>query len=134
MEQVVVITVFAICAAVCVKIFVVSYLMTVNSIDTKNALIVAESAAEIHKAFVGDTSKIAEMLGSADGIHYDSDSIFIYFDDHWNPISAAYASFVLRSANFEGEFSVIFADIAVDRISNDEKLVSLTVAARRGER
>ena len=128
MEQIVVITVFAICAAVCVKILAVSFLITVDAVDTRNALLVAESAAESHKAFGGDITRIAELLGgAADAIN---DIIVIYYDSNWQPVLEAYGSFALRLELYES--SVIFAYITVSR-TDGEELISLTAAARRSE-
>jgi len=115
MEQIVVIAVFSLCAAICVKIMAVSYLMTVNAVDTKNALLIAESAAESYKAGV------------------QSKSISVYYDSNWNTCDEANAIFVLHLIEHELEFSILLADIAVNKIITNEKLVNLTVAARRGE-
>jgi len=117
MEQIVVIVVFSLCAAVCVKIMAVSYLMTVNAVDTKNALLIAESAAESYKAFAKDTSE----------------SIPAYYDKNWNPCDESNASFILHLTERKLEPSILLADIAVNKITTNEKLVNLTVAARRGE-
>ena len=128
MEQIVVIAVFAFCAAVCVRILAESYSMTVDAVDTKNALLAAESAAESHKAFNGDVGRIADILnGSAES---DS-SVLVYFDSFWQPTFAEQASFVLHL--IQTESAVIYSDITVSRILCGKELVSLTVAARRSQ-
>ena len=126
MEQIVVITVFAVCAAVCVKILAVSFLMTVDAVDTKNALLAAESAAESHKAFAGETNKIADILGGySNGL-----GVVVYFDSDWQPVPETYASFVLRLTRHEEESSVILSDITVMRVMEDDELIRLTTAVR----
>jgi len=136
MEQVVVITVFAICAAICVKILVVSYLMTVAAVDTKNALLVAESAAESYKAFSGDLEQVAEVFGGpavvVTATGYDFESLLLFFDSSWQPVDELDASFVLRLDNNSDEPLINFADITVSRLNADE-LISLTVAVRGNE-
>ena len=126
MEQIIVITVFALCAAICIRILVESYLMTTNAVDTKNALLAAESAAESHKAFSGDIERIAAVLGGS----AEDGRLYVYFDSSWQPGSDIDASFVLRLTRTES--AVIVSDIAVSRIACGSELISLTVAARRG--
>lgn len=127
-EQLVVITIFAVFAAVCIKILVISYLMTVDAVDTRSALFVAESAAEGHKFFAGDKEDIAILLG---GNAWEG-GVSVYFDRSWEPSIEAYASFVLRlnRREDEKESTVIFSDIIVTRIDTGDELVSITTAVR----
>ena len=131
MEQIIVIAVFAICAAVCVSLLTSAYLMTRNSVDTRNALMIAENAAESHKAFNGDIAQIANILGG--NASAGSDNFRIYYDNNWQVADSSDASFVL---NFEiiSDNLVTFSDISVysSSDSNPELLISLTAAARRG--
>ena len=128
MEQIVVIAVFAICAAVCVKILALSYIMTVDAVDTRNALLAAESAAESHKAFAGDMSRIAAVLsGSA---QYSEGTLRVFYDQYWQPASEEGAAFVLYLVRSDGGQSVIFADISVRRTLTSDELIRLTAAVR----
>jgi len=131
MEQVVVIAIFAICAAVCVKILVISYIMTVDGADTKNALIIAQNAAESHKAFKGDTRKILEILSGSTDSYYNENAILVYFDANWQPSDDIGASFVLHLITYGESSPVIFADITVTSLITDAELISLRTAARR---
>jgi len=125
MEQIIVIAVFAFAAAICVSILATSYLQTVNAVDTKNALIAAESAAESFKAFSGDTNRVAEFFGTAPEANGD---VFISFDSDWRPGEAA--DFVLHMATRHGDFNIILSDISVTDMARGEELVSFTVATR----
>ena len=127
MEQIIVITIFAICVAVCVRILVESYMITTDAVDTKNALLAAESAAESHRAFFGDTERIANILGGS----VSGNSLSIYFDDNWQAVSAANASFVLHLEQTGAE--VLFSDITVTRLECGSELIGITTAARRAE-
>jgi len=127
MEQVIVIAVFAICAAICVSILTSSYLMTRNALDTRNALMIAESAAESHKAFGGDITRIADILGGTADL--DSNTFTIYYDTNWQPVNAEDASFVLNFT-MRDDTLVIFSDVSVSTNAGSE-LVSLTAAVRR---
>ena len=138
MEQVVVIAIFAFCAAVCVKILVVSYLMTVDAVDTTHALHVAESAAASHRAFRGDAGGIADTLGGAVRVDHDTQSvIYVFYDSQWRPTSGLYGDgsvFMLRLAMSPDENNVVLADITVSRIVEPqvfEELVQLTAATRQ---
>ena len=130
MEQIVVIAVFAICAAVCVKILVVSYIMTVDAVDTRNALLAAESAAESHKAFAGDVERIADILSGSSG----GDTVRVFYDSYWQPGGEYGAYFVLYLVRRNAAQPVIFADITVSRTLDDNELISLTAAARGSAR
>jgi len=132
MEQIIVITVFAICAAVCVKILVVSYLMTVDAVDTKHALIAAESMAESYKAFAGNTAMVAEIIGGSAGGSYTDGTVTVYFDSNWQPHYEAYAVFVLQLTKRISEPGITLSDITVNRAVTGDELISLTVAVRGG--
>jgi len=131
-EQIIVIAIFAVCAAVCVNIIVTSYLMTVKAVDTRNALSVAESAAESFKAFEGDTKSVFELLGSASSGHFNENTVTIFFDSNWKPTGEANADFALQLLKrVTSQTAVVFADIAVNRLDDDTELVTLTTAVRR---
>ncbi|MCL2840037.1 MAG: hypothetical protein FWE05_04610 [Defluviitaleaceae bacterium] len=132
MEQVVVIAVFAFFAAVCVKILVFSYLTTVDAVDTRMALLAAESVAESYKAFSGDLEMVEETLcGGNRRRYHDENSVVFFYDDNWIPTSEYYAYFELLLRKENPEDIVVFADIAVRRISDSNELINLRVAARR---
>jgi hypothetical protein len=133
MEQIIVIAVFAICAAVCVKILAVSYLMTQDSADTRRALLIAENAAESHIAFHGDTAQVVRLLAGGVGAVYDEQSVRIFFDKNAEPCSESDAAFVLSMEMKRDESGVIFSDITVTRLWDDGELVRLTAAARRSD-
>ena len=127
MEQNIVITVFAICAAVCIKIMLEAYIVTVNAVDTKNALLAAESAAESHKVYAGDSEVIAEILG---GYAQGNNAVIVYFDSYWRPCISHRASYILLLSQSREEL-IIFSNIRVDRLTDGIELVRLNVAARR---
>ena len=141
MEQLIVIAVFAVCAAVCVNIIVSSYLMTVEAVNTKNALIISESAAETFKATGGDIRRVAEILsGSVNNYnsytsyysYYDDNLFFVYYNINWQPCSREQASFVLHLARTDTEHQlVIFGDIAVHKKEAGDELMRLPIAVRR---
>lgn len=64
-ELVIIILFFAISAAICMKLFVFSYVMTEQSSDISHAALAAQNTAECFKAVQGDITKTAELLGAA---------------------------------------------------------------------
>jgi len=129
MEQVIVILVFAFCAAVCVGVFVNSYLITAESKDKTNALIAMESWAESYKAFSGDLVKTADALGAA---HPDKeDALIVYYDKKWRMCDENEAVYCLKIIK-KGLTLPILCDIITTKKSGEE-IVSFTVAARGGE-
>jgi len=115
-EQIIVIAIFAVCAAVCVNIIASSYLITARAVDTRNALSIAERAADTFKARFGDVENTT-----------------VHFGEGWMMSGADDAAFVLRLTRNVTE-RVIFADITMYRVDGDtlDELLSLPVAVRRG--
>ena len=130
-EQLIVIAVFALCAAACVRILADSYFTATNSRDLSNALLAAESGAESFKATGGNIGRVAELMrGVSDNVN-GSPAAVVYYDRQWNVCGESAAFYKLslvcdgpveRLALFEGELSV-------EKITGEE-LVSLTVVAR----
>jgi hypothetical protein len=131
MEQIIVIAVFAICASVCVKILVVSYLMTEQAVETRHALSVAESAADGFKAYGGDLERVFAILGGADGQYIYDDALTVYYDSDWNPTEKRGAAFALHVARSQGSQNLILADISVIKVDKNRELVSFTAAVRK---
>jgi len=126
-EQIVVIAVFAICAAVCVRIIVSAYMMTSDAVDTRNALTIAESAADGFKAFDGDAALVFAVLSDR-----GANTHIIGSYSH-NSIIIACDRFSLEITIRDGQaHGVLFADIVVSGVRSGEELVTLTVATRTG--
>ena len=132
MEQLVVILVFALCAAACVRIFVDSYLMAQNSRDVRNALILAENVAECYKATGGDVARIAEILDLKAVTNAALPAEF-YFDIDLLSCAAEGAAYVLTLGvpGETGGTSINVSNLAVSNREGDT-LVSFPVAARVG--
>ena len=131
MEQLIVILIFSFCAAVCVKIFVVSYIMVSESNDMTNALRIAQSGAECYKAYSGDAEQAAKALGG--GTAKDN-AILVYYDKNWRVCEESDAAYTLKFAEGTGQYTenaserLLFSDISVEKITGGE-ITSFTVAA-----
>lgn len=125
MEQIVVIIIFAVCASACVKIFVESYLTTVQAQAISHALLVAESGAETYKAVAGDIAQLAETLGGERQANGEAD---VYYNSEWQVCSLEEAVYVLRIEPLN-DAAPLCVDLAVVKIAEAEQLITFTVAA-----
>jgi hypothetical protein len=142
MEQLVVVLVFAVCAAVSVRILFTAYQKNVDAVDTRMALLAAENVAESFKAFRGDINMVfSAVWGTDDDYPEDepSNGLIVFLDENWLPTPAndvwRGAAFLLTLEKRE-ERLLYFADIKVRRVLSDyifdeQDLINLTVAARR---
>ena len=97
MEQLIVIAVFAVCAAACVKILTASHFMATDTRDTSFAIRVAENCAECYKAVSGDAGKDAQILGgSTTGA---DNTLVVYYDKSWKTCGEKDAAYKLTMAN-----------------------------------
>ena len=130
-EQLIVIAVFAVCAAACVKILTDAYFTTNHSKDVSNALLAAENSAESFKAAGGDLSQVARILGGDASTLNGAPVVIVYFDKQWSACGdVSGASYVLRLTVSQGNSSSLQSgDISVEKLTGEE-LVALTVTAR----
>ena len=131
MEQLVVIAVFAVCAAACVKILTHSYLTSKEANDLSNAILAAENGAESYKAAGGDIAKAAFILG---GIERDIDgksTAIVYYNNTNGVCTEADSVYVLRliSDSPGAESSLSSALLEIEK-NTGEELLTLTVTAR----
>jgi type II secretory pathway pseudopilin PulG len=130
-EQLVVILIFAICSAVCISIFVESYMMGHRTLEVNNAIRAAGNGAESYKASGGDAQETARVLGGINNqADYDED-LLIYYNDQWNPCEKEQALYVLRIIRLNNPApSLVLAEVTVSRMDGEE-LFNLRVATRR---
>ena len=134
MEQLIVIAVFALCAAACVSILTVSFIYARDSRNMSRALLAAESAADSFKALSGDVAQTAAVLN---GFVYSSESgdhLTVYFDENWQTVYRADTDniqYVLRMSPLynAGLTGLSMMQLAVEEIGGDE-ILAFPVAAR----
>jgi type II secretory pathway pseudopilin PulG len=133
-EQLIVIAVFAICAAACIRILTTAYFYVSDSVATGNALLMAENGAEAFKLFDGDVDVFSDKLGgSVETESADALTIAVYYDKDWRIGSEAGAYFVLfLTINAPNDTSSILTtgELSVEKITG-ESLVAFPVAVRR---
>jgi len=138
-EQLIVTAVFAICAAACISILTAAYFYATDSQSSGNALLKAESAAEVFKATGGDISVTANIMGGvaqAGGTgHSGAVYATVYYDHSWQISNETNASYILRISSAGTSYPSLGLILAVGNISVEritgEQLVAFPLAARQ---
>ena len=134
-EQLIVVTVFAICAAACVRILAASYFIATESRDLGNAIHAAEGGAESFKAVGGDFGKAAHILGGTAFSDGGVDVAVVYYDKHWQVSAEAEAcySMSIRAGAPEPASPLLSSgELSVDKVTG-ERLIGFDVAAIRSD-
>jgi lantibiotic modifying enzyme len=124
MEQLIVITVFAFCAAVCTVIFVNAFTTANDANDLNHALVVARSGAEVLRA----TDCLEETATILGGHVYNTEKIVVYYDSSWHPTIESYAAFFLSLTEVIG--SPNLHELSIYTISGEE-IISFNVSTGR---
>jgi len=130
-EQLIVIAVFAICAVACISILTAAYFNASDSNATSQAILRAESAAEVFKATGGDHNVASSILGGTLGLKSGYPAALVYYDSGWQISNEYNASYVLSLAYYPiaGFNELTIADLIVERITGEE-LVAFQIAVR----
>jgi hypothetical protein len=128
MEQVIVITVFAVCAAVCVSLFASSFETARASSDLNKAMLLAASGAEAAKAS-DNAAQTAAFLGK--GAAAIDGGVTVFYDSAWLGCDEDQAAYLMDIVFRPGEpgLSLTYGDITV-KSKEGEEIFSLTAAAR----
>lgn len=82
MEQMIMLLVFALASALCVRAFVLADSRSLHNEARDRALFVAQNAAELYKNSQGDAEAVAARLGGA----LENDSLLIFYGEDWKPV------------------------------------------------
>lgn len=114
MELIIVLMFFSLCAATCMQVFAQAKVKTDNSRDLTSASFVAESAAEVYKAYDGDLETVARKLcGTVDG-----SVMKVYYDDEWMPSIQDAAVYIMTVTETEND-DISKAFIEVDIVDGE---------------
>jgi hypothetical protein len=129
MEQLVMLTVFALAAAVCVQAFVLADRLSQTGAARDQAVIAAERAAEIWKSCGGDTASAAAGYGgTAEGVRWQ-----IFYDKNWNRVESGDATAYTVSLTGCADSGLLrTARIEAAPAGDGEALFTLTVSCQRG--
>ena len=123
MEQLVMVLVFALAAAVCLQVFVLSDRISRTCEARDRAVLMAQSAAETIKGCGGDYAQAARTLGGG----WDGQAWTIGYDEGWQE-TAEDAAYVLRVTPGEsGQDGLGMANITV---TGTEEIFSLCAAGQ----
>ena len=124
MEQMVMILVFALAAALCVQVFVLSDQTSRNNEARAQALTAAQSAAETLKHYDGDYETAAQKLGGS----WNGGVWEFFCDEDWNVTGNTNAAYHVRVTPVDSGHALLGnAEIAVCTTAG-EQLCSLPVA------
>ena len=129
MEQLIVVAIFAICAAACVRILTESYFMATDSRDLSNAIRVAESSAECYKAVAGDVEKAAKILGGTT----TGASAVVYYNGEWSVCGESEAKYKMNLSGVPpatGSVQVLSGEVSVEKLTG-EVILAFKVSARQ---
>lgn len=101
---------FAICSAVCVKIFSSAHLVSQKSRDTSAAVVCAQSAAEAFKAHPDDHAAIMSVLCSKSPNVY----LVVYYDQAWKPVQHPTKRMLTMSFSTEGTLKTAHITVLLD--------------------
>ena len=125
MEQVIMVLVFALAAALCVQAFVKARSISVHLSEENHAMNVSQTLAETLKAYHGDLDAVCDRIGG----EVKEDGIILYYDSDWNPASAE------EEAGFEASFVqkdigklCSYGEITVSDAENGREISSMEVA------
>jgi len=128
-EQLIVVAVFAICAAACVRIMTAAYFNATDSRDVSNAIHVAQSGAESFKAAGGDLEITALIMDGMTESTADSVIAFVFYDKDWQVSTDNDAHYLLRLTARRADvpaLELISAELSVERLDG-EMLITFPV-------
>ncbi len=109
-ELIVVIFLFAVSSVVCVNLFASARLMSINSSDMTNAMLRAQSAAEMIRRPDGDP-RAAAVDNAVPGIG----GYTVYYDENWAGLPGEAQSAYQMTVTFTEDERLLKADIAVKK-------------------
>lgn len=128
MEQLVIVLVFALAAAVCLRVFVFSDRMSRENDEKDRAVLAVQSAAETIKSVRGDWEKAAEVHGGS----FDGAVWSLYYDGNGAAAGEEEAAYVVRvTAEERGQPLLEAADVRAETM--DGKLLFRVSAAWQKE-
>ena len=124
MEQLIMLLVFALAAALCLRVFVNASRLSQYCGMRSHGITVAQNAAEALKNAGGDLEVCALRYGGT----WDQNTWFLAFDSDWQPTDSADATFFMRTSLAEDGIPLLgTADILVEKATGEE-LVGFSVS------
>ena len=130
LEQLMMLLVFALAAAICVRAFVRADRMSETQYAADRAVMLCRSAAELYKAETGDYRELVYRL-TGDGTEgeYTETEALVYYDENWDPVATEEQSeYVLIIEEKEPKINVRCAEVRVLSVKEDTLLYGVPVS------
>ena len=124
MEQLVMVLVFALAAALCLQVFVLSDQMSRRNEAQDRAVSVVQCAAETVKGVRGDFAETAEQLG---GVGSETDWKMEY-DADWMPVTDGEAAYWVQAVREAEDTPRLGSAVVSAHTADGESLFAVTVA------
>lgn len=122
MEQLTMILVFAIAAAVCLRLFMLANIMSENAASKEQAVAAVQNAAEALKLANGDFDQLAAEFGG----ERTDEGWQISYDENWDAATGK-AAYAVKSYAFDNENPLLGSAHVSAEDKNGKQLYQITV-------
>lgn len=123
MEMLFSIFIFAVAAAICMKMFVTSHVLSRDSVRLNHAVVWCESMAEGFYSVDGSIKALNELLG---GSLLDDSQIAIYYSDEFVQTDSAEEGYYVLTGTLRMEGDMRYLDIVCLCTGDKEEIYSIT--------
>ena len=122
MELIITILLFAACGAVCVKLFVTSYVMTQDTVELNEAVSIAQGFAEVMRGTDGDIDSVLEHYPRA--VRGGEGFFEVFYDDDFEICGYEEASYV-SDVTMTPNGAIQNMEVRVVRLSDYKEIYTL---------
>lgn len=125
MEQVIMVLVFALVAAICIQTFVLARNISLRLEERDHAMNISQVLAETVKAYGGSLEEVGKELGGT----IDGKQLVFYYDDRWNEVSeVAKADYCAVFVQEEKDTFCRYGKVIVCDAAQERDIFSMRVA------
>ena len=122
MELIITILLFAACGAVCVRLFVTSYVMTQDTVELNEAVSIAQGFAEVMRGTDGDIDSVLEHY--PDAVRGGEGFFEVFYDDDFEICGYEEASYV-SDVTMTPNGAIQNMEVRVVRLSDYKEIYTL---------
>lgn len=125
MEQVIMVLVFALAAALCIQAFVHARNISLHMTERDHAVNIGQTLAETVKAYGGNLEEVCKELGGS----VEGKKLVLYYDSEWNTVeSSEDAEFRALFQPEDNDNFCQYGRVSVSETDGDREILSLKVA------
>lgn len=109
MELIIAILFFSVASAVCIRLFVQSHLVSQNTVNTNQSILISQNIAEAFSSTESDIASLSTLLNATPISEHDLE---IYYDNNWSPCEKPDATYI-ASVMFYEDNGLHYIDIDV---------------------